>query len=90
MVAQAPVRLPLQPPSPSVEAPNRRAAAAAAEAMADAAAMPSVHSVIRTLAIALVVLAMLALVPGRALFRPWHVRMQWMCSSWHCLHVCHA
>ena len=49
--------------------------------MANAAATPDIHTVIRTLAIALVALALLALVPGRALFRPWHVRTQWRSSS---------
>jgi hypothetical protein len=42
--------------------------------MADAAATSDVHTVIRTLAIVLVALALLVLVPSRALFRPWHVR----------------
>ena len=44
--------------------------------LANVAATPSIHTVIRTLAIALVALALLALVPARILFRPWHVRTQ--------------
>ena len=45
--------------------------------LSDAATTPNIHTVIRTLAIALLALALIALVPGRALFRPWHVRVSW-------------
>ncbi len=45
--------------------------------LSDAATTPNIHTVIRTLAIALLALALIALVPGRLLFRPWHVRPRW-------------
>ena len=58
------------------------------DALFDAAATANIHTVIRTLAIAVVALALLALVPGRALFRPWHVRTQRKISSWRLCVLC--
>ena len=43
-------------------------------ALSDVATTPNIHTVIRTLAVALLALALVALFPGRLLFRPWHVR----------------
>ena len=62
---------------PAIPRGTERSLGSGMNGLPDAATTPNIHTVIRTLAIALLALALIALVPGRLLFRPWHVRLRW-------------